>query len=244
MPPHRCINPGGPQHTKTMPKLVRRSASAAAPSYFTKRASSLPYLDTRNSRSNRHIMASSRQLPMPIVTRVTSLSQAHATLQHCWVKLSSFVQDYPTSASTTSSSSSDTTTMATERQRFQTWLEQWEVAFTQFLTISMAAMHGDDIMQSRILKTNHLACTILAADSETTFDNDYNAIVELAGAVLRSRSTGSPGPESNIGGPLTWPPTFTATTLDVLDPLMVVISRCNVDVVRMRAAELLRSRNR
>lgn len=243
MPPHRCRNPGGLQHTKTMPKLIRRSASAV-PSYFTKRTSSLPYLDTRATRSDRHIMAGSRQLPMPIVTRVTSLSQAHATLQHCWVKLSSFVQDYPASGSTTSSSSSDGAAVTMERQRFQTWLEQWEVAFTGFLTVAMAAMYGDDITQSRILKTNHLACTILAADNETTFDNEFNAIVELAGAVLRSRSTGSPSPESNIGGPLTWPPTFTAATLDVLDPLMVVISRCDIDVVRMRAAELLRSRNR
>ncbi|KAK5174278.1 uncharacterized protein LTR77_001358 [Saxophila tyrrhenica] len=188
-----------------------------------------------------------RQLPMPNVTRITSLTQAHATLQHCWVKLSSFVQDYPASASSVSSSSSSSegVTIFAERQRFQSWLEQWEVAFTEFLTNAMAAMNSDNITQSRIMKANHLACTILASDNDTTAERDFNAIVELAAAVLRSRTTDSP-PKSDEDdkAPSTTATTTTTTALDVLDPLMVVISRCNVDVVRTRAAELLRARHR
>jgi hypothetical protein len=155
---------------------------------------------------------------MPNVNRVTSLGQAQATLQHCWTKLSSFVQDYPSSASTASSSDSSSS-VGEERQRFLTWLEKWESAFTEYLTNAMATMNSEDITQSRILKTNHLACTILVADcdpSQAAFEAEFNAIIELATAVLQA------GYSSEH-----MPPTSPSTSLDVIDPLMVVISRCN-----------------
>jgi hypothetical protein len=187
-------------------------------------------------------MSSSRQLPMPNVTRVASLSQAHATLQHCWAKLATFVQDHPSSTSS-SPSSAGSSPIIEERQRFKNWLEQWELAFTDFLTNAMATMHTEDITQSRVLKTNHLACTILAADVDTTppaFESEYNAIVELSGAVLRSRyQARSPqGTESKQAASTS----VTAPGLDVFDPLMVVVAQCNIDSVRTRAAELLRLR--
>jgi hypothetical protein len=187
-------------------------------------------------------MSSSRQLPMPTVTRVASLNQAHATLQHCWAKLATFVQDHPSSTST-SPSSAGSSPILEERQRFKDWLEQWELAFTDFLTNAMATMHTEDITQSRVLKTNHLACTILAADVDTTepaFESEYNAIVELSGAVLKSRyqARSAQGAESKT----TSSTSFTAPGLDVFDPLMVVVAQCNIDSVRTRAAELLRLR--
>lgn len=185
----------------------------------------------------------SRQLPMPNVTRITSLSQAHATLQHCWAKLSSYIQDHP--ATLAAASSGSTSASVTEqRQRFQTWLEQWEAAFTAFLTNAMATMNSDDITQSRILKANHLACTILVANnseaSPSSFEVEFNAIIDLSAAVLRSKeSADSPLSTKSILSEASSASIMT-TNLYVLDPLMLVISRCNKDVIRTRAAELLR----
>jgi hypothetical protein len=203
-------------------------------------------LSTVNIESDRfNIMAAlgSRQLPMPNVTRITSLSQAHATLQHCWVKLSSFIQDHAP-ALATSSSTSATALMTEQRQHFHNWLEQWETAFTVFLTNAMATMNSNDITQSRILKANHLACTVLAAESSSTplspFETEFNAIVELSAAVLRLKDpSDSPLPTNSI---LTQGSSASnaTTNLDVVDPLMLVISRCTKNATRTRAAELLR----
>ncbi len=171
------------------------------------------------------------QLPMPNVSRLTSLNQAHATLQLCSTRLHDFHQSYHSLASPASSAESEIAHL--ERRKLQTWLEQWELAFTDFLTNAMPSMNLDDITESRILKTNHLACIILSAENDHTFEAESNAIVELAEAVLRaggsnsSRTTRTASPIPMTEG------------LGVTRPLMTVISRCGIEGLRTRAAELL-----
>ena len=186
------------------------------------------------------MLSSTRELPMPNVSKLSSLSQAHATLLHCWTKLSRFTRDYPSPSPSPVSSTSpqQTSPIVEERQNFQRWLEQWEVAFTAFLTNAMASMTNEDVTQSRILKTNHLACTILASDADPpafdAFEAEFRAIIELAGAVLRSRYLADSPQDTKANESPTIP-----AGLDVKDPLHVVRSRCNEATIRRRAIELL-----
>ena len=205
--------------------------------YTNKGYSGFRHLQTLESEHKfTRTMTSSRELPMPNVTQISSLGQAHATLLHCWTKLSRTSQESPSSTSSTQSSPSSVTD---EKRHFQKWLEQWELAFSAFLSNSMASMNTEDVTHSRILKTNHLACTILVSDAEPAaldvFEAEFRAIVELAGAVLRSRfQSDSPQDTNSSGGSVP----FTAG-LDVKEPLHVVVSRCNQASLRTRAAELL-----
>ena len=177
-----------------------------------------------------------RELPMPKITKLSSLNQASATLLHCWTKLVRLTQQEQPSPTTPSQPSSP---VVEDRRDFQIWLEHWELAFTAFLSNAMASMTGEDITHSRILKANHLACGIVASDPGTAafdvFEAEFSAIVELAGAVLRSRQLADSAQESRSS---TESPTMT-TTLDVKEPLCVVSSRCTKASIRNRAAELL-----
>ncbi|KAK3115753.1 hypothetical protein LTR53_004573 [Teratosphaeriaceae sp. CCFEE 6253] len=59
----------------------------------------------------------------------------------------------------------------------------------------MPSMGGEDLTLCRVLKANHLACTILTSDAgpdatareSDGFEAEFQAIVELAGAVLDAR---------------------------------------------------------
>lgn len=166
----------------------------------------------------------SRELPMPIVSRITSLIQAQATLQHCLTRLVRSQGD------------------ATERRHFQQWLEQWEQAFTAYLSLHMSAMKNEEITACRILKANHLACTILASEggpdrsSFDVFEAEFQAIVELATAILRSRQqNGTPSTDASIDS------SAASGALDVRDPLRVVAARCDRSNIRAQAVHLLNS---
>ena len=182
-------------------------------------------------------MISSRELPMPHVNKLSSLDQAHATLLHCWAKLSRFVQENTRSRPATWSPVS----LVAERRNFQQWLERWELAFTAFLSNAMASMTSEDVTLSRILKCNHLACTVMAADSDPpmfeVFEAEFRAIIELAGAVLRARHLAD-SPQDTKSNTATSPVTG---GLDVKEPLQVVISTCPQENMRTRASELLSS---
>jgi len=88
-------------------------------------------------------------------------------------------------------------------------------------------MRGDELTRSRILKANHLSCTILASDGRSfnTFDSEFQAIVDLAGAILQTRAPNTLRSDSN--------------TLDVREPLHVVAARCSRVSTRNQAMELL-----
>ncbi|CAK3882399.1 Hypothetical predicted protein [Lecanosticta acicola] len=174
-------------------------------------------------------MGTSRELPMPIVTRITSLGQAQATLQHCATKLSRSWQSNPGRSSPPPSPID-----AYGRRHFQQWLEQWEQAFTAYLSFAMPSMKTEDITQCRVLKANHLSCTILASQGSSfdKFDSEFQAIVELAGAVLQSRRQ---KPNSRSQSPEAF-----SEILDVREPLYVVAARCDRASTRAQAMELIR----
>lgn len=176
-------------------------------------------------------MSSSRELPMPNITRIFSLNQADATLLLCWTKLSKFNQEQTPTYSAWSPNS-----VANERQNFQQWLEQWELAFTAFLSNAMVSMTNDDVMHSRILKSNHLAFTIMVSDTPfDCFEVEFRAIIELAGPVLRWRHV-SDSPQDTRPDKGTMP---VSPGLDVQEPLLAVMSRCTQESLRIRANELL-----
>ena len=183
-----------------------------------------------------------RELPMPTVTRITSLAQAQATLQHCWTKLSGAGLAMTPSHSSPPSSPVDA---LAQRRYCQRWLEQWEHAFTGYLSSAMSGMKGDEIARCRILKANHLACTVLASEggsdpkSFDVFDAEFQAIVELANAVIQSRaSSQSPSRSSSSRSASPTESNAAYSTLDVRDPLQVVISRCNRYAIRNHAVAL------
>lgn len=181
-------------------------------------------------------MSRTRELPMPNVSKFSGLDQAHATLLHCWARLWRFSSEY--NSPSTPSSSSQASPVVEERQQFRRWLDQWEVAFTAYLTNAMPSMSNEDVTESRVLKANHLACVILATEGiPSAVENpeaDLNAIVELAGAVLRIRFLAD-SPQDIRSQPS---PSATSQ-LDVKEPLQVVVSRSNIDSTRARALELL-----
>ncbi|KAK0364587.1 hypothetical protein LTR02_007887 [Friedmanniomyces endolithicus] len=179
---------------------------------------------------------SSRELPVPTISRITSLSQANATLSHCWSKL--WIPDRHTT---------DENWQAQERSQLRIWLENWEKAFTDFLRSTMASMGGEDLTQCRVLKANHLTCTILASDAgpDATpqdfdgFEADFQAIVELAEAVLHARQrTNSPQSAStgSTASPVDSAPH--AGGLDIQAPLYIVMARCSNAGVWDRASRL------
>ena len=180
-------------------------------------------------------MSATRELPMPIVAQLSSLQQAEATLLHCWSRLLRLQSGSPSSASTPQSPISPTE----DRSLYRVWLEQWEVAFTAFLSNTMASMTDNDVRYSRILKANHLGCTILASDaglaSASTFEAESLAIIELAGAVLRSQHSSDSPQDAKVNekGPVL------NTRLSVREPLGVVVSKCYKPSIRTRAGELL-----
>ena len=179
------------------------------------------------------MLAMSRELPMPNVSRIYSLSQAHATLLHCRNRLISFAQECV-------DPKADEAYIGDERRQYQKWLERWEQAFTEYLSATMMSMATEDLTQSRVLKANHLACTVVASDAKPDgsncegFDTEFQAIVELAGAVLQSRQRPN-SPQSATSSESS----ATSQGLDVRDPLYVVTARCNKHTIRHRANELL-----
>ena len=174
------------------------------------------------------LMSQSRELPMPVVSRITSLDQAQATLQHCATRLNKSWQANPARSSPPSSPID-----GNEKRLFQQWLEQWETAFTAYLRAYMSSMKSDDVARSRVLKANHLSCTILASEAGPSmraydiFAADFQAIVELASAVLSSRS------------PSTASASRSTSTLDVREPLYVVVACCDRLPTRNKAVERL-----
>ncbi|KAK3711078.1 hypothetical protein LTR37_009865 [Vermiconidia calcicola] len=183
-------------------------------------------------------ISSSRELPMPNVKRISSLNQAHATLQHCWTKLSTVSQQSPSPSPSPVTYSPHPESRNENKKLYQAWLEQWELAFTAFLSNAMASMTNGDLSQSRILKTNHLACTVVASDLESgfeAFEAEFRAIVELAGAVLRCRYFADSPQDTKSKHDIS----PIAAGLDVREPLRVVL-RCSRNESHNKAAELLR----
>ncbi|KAM3416574.1 hypothetical protein BST61_g8165 [Cercospora zeina] len=178
-------------------------------------------------------LGQSRELPMPVVSQITTLAQAHATLQHCATRLNKSWQGNPARASPPGSPID-----GQEKRHFQRWLEQWEQAFTAYLSLHMSGMKADEVTRSRILKANHLSCTILASEAgprlraDDMLASECQAIVELAHAVVaaRQKSAGSQSPASSSPG---------ASTLDIREPLYVVTACCNRSGLRNKAIELI-----
>lgn len=172
--------------------------------------------------------AQSRELPMPVISRFTSIDQAHATLQHCATRLNNSWQGNPARSSPPSPPID-----GNEKLFFQQWLARWESAFTAYLSVHMSSMSANDVTQSRTLKANHLSCTILASDAGPSkreygiFTAEFQAIVELANAVISLRP-----PRSRSPAPVT-------SALDMCEPLYVVIACCDRMSTRNKAIELL-----
>ncbi|KAK4554791.1 hypothetical protein LTR86_008293 [Recurvomyces mirabilis] len=180
------------------------------------------------------IMFNSRELPVPTVPSITSLNQAHATLLHCWNRIwKSGIAAIP-GQTTQEKPILD----FTERRELCEWLEKWEKAFTEYLATAMTSMGQQDLTQCRVLKANHLGCTILASGSEVwpestfMFEDEFRAIIELAGAVLQARETMSPQ-SASTASPVE--PTPQTSGLDVHMPLSIVIMRCQHAAIRERA---------
>jgi len=182
-------------------------------------------------------MFNSRELPIPTVPNITSLNQAHATLLHCRDRLwKSGIARIP-GQNTQDKPASD----IVESRGLCEWLERWEKAFTEYLATAVSSMGQQDLTQCRVLKANHLGCTIIASDhyvgpeSTVKFEDEFRAIIELAEAVLQARETMSPQSASTASPVERTPQT---SGLDVQTPLSIVLSRCPDGETRERAHRL------
>jgi len=204
--------------------------------------STRPRIETRSP--NKSDMESfSRDLPMPSVSRITSLNQAHATLLHCCNKLARFEQCCQPQTSTPSSPVIQNT-QAEERRAFRQWLQRWESAFSQFLSTYASGMSSEDLSQCRILKANHIACNIVASNARPgtlefdAYEQDFQAIIDLATSVLQTRQRiQSSSPLSAASTPDVGPRAVAG--LDVRDPLCILLASCRKQVLRTRANDLL-----
>lgn len=211
----------------------------------------IPLESSRSSRlrmetipSNKFDMESfSRDLPMPSVSRITSLNQAHATLLHCCNKLARFEQCCQPQTSTPSSPVLQNT-QADERSVFRQWLQRWESAFSQFLSTYASGMSNEDLSECRILKANHIACNIVASNARPgtlefdLYEQDFQAIIDLATSVLQTRQRiQSSSPLSAASTPDAAPRAVAG--LDVRDPLCILLASCRKQVLRNRANDLL-----
>lgn len=181
-----------------------------------------------------------RELPMPNVTKFSDFNQAQATLLHCFNRLTRYQQ------SSEHINIDHDERMDRERQDCRQWLDKWEKVFTEFLSTSMMGADPDFVTQCRVLKANHLACSILASDASEPFssspkpDHDFAAIVDLASAVLQSRHIET-SPVSAACSSRAKP---TTPGLDVRDPLRLVVARCPHPRFRSRANDLLKAWDR
>lgn len=169
---------------------------------------------------------------MPTMTKITSLTQAHATLCHGWNRLWSCENQ-----------AGNRQALAEERRHLREWLDAWERAFTEYLSYAMAVMAGDELTQCRVLKANHLTCVVLASDSPASasahdfdvFEAEFRAIVDLAGAVLQARGRNNTPQSASTASPVESP---VMGGLDVQSPIWVVLSRCSNAAIWERANRL------
>lgn len=171
-------------------------------------------------------------LPLPVVGKLRSIDQAHSILALTWNKLLLYLQDFPVTAPAAVVAKCN----AQKVNYFRPWLNQWEVAFADFLKWGRPLMSEQDLARCMILKANHLAIVILGSvynDDFEAFESEFRGIVELSAAVLtKSRVPGLPtAPPAKV--------TYCSFSMCTTDPLYVTMTRTTNDDLRKRAIELL-----
>lgn len=168
---------------------------------------------------------------MPAATKACSTEQAQATLQLCANKLKSRMRIWTEARNSSSSWTSHDFTA--EGRQFNAWLESWESAFSTLLAQAMPSMREEDVERCRILKANHLGCSVQASllangDREST-ERDALAILGLASAVLTrpSSSHSDVEPQQRPG------------VMSMAEPLEVVAGYSSSATLRSNASRLL-----
>jgi hypothetical protein len=178
-----------------------------------------------------------RELPMPAVRSSCTLVQAEATLQLCSNRLKNHFRRLIDSDHL----SIDTAIILAEMRRYQSWLEQWEMAFSAQLAVAMPTMTQVEIKKCRVIKANHLSTSIMASIAgvkESDFEPflpEFRAIIGLAAATLEADNTPDISPKSIVDKTM-----IAATTeMTIADPLRVTVYCCNDPLIRSRASKLL-----
>lgn len=181
--------------------------------------------------------------PLPAVNRIRSLDHAHLTLHAAMNNNMRYSQRFHPDASADHHAISH----AKKTLRYAPWYEQWEAAFSRWLSQNHDTLTNLDRKRAMVLKANQLVGTMLATVDQRAgpaaydrFESEFRAIVELSREVL----TDFPCP------PL---PTLTAgnsslpyfsCSLWVTDPLFMAVSRCRNPGIRQAAFALLRQNPR
>lgn len=132
---------------------------------------------------------------------------------------------------------------------FVPWLESWESAFSELLARTRAQMIPSERRAAMILKAHHLVAEILSqvdlSQGDLAWDaflGKFAAIVNLATAVLEDTKRSVP-PLADGSRQLSGTSSSTMATLDssleIVDPLYEVVSRCRDPIVRRQALGIL-----
>ncbi|EGP86619.1 uncharacterized protein MYCGRDRAFT_110011 [Zymoseptoria tritici IPO323] len=129
--------------------------------------------------------------PLPPIDFIFSLEHAHNTLHTALNSVMRFMQGFHPTAPKQQIAA----TMAEKYLRYSPWFQQWESAFTSFLSDQRDYMSNMDLKRAMVLKANHLVGTMLAAVDQSAgpvaydaYESEFRAIVDLAREVLASFS--------------------------------------------------------
>lgn len=182
-------------------------------------------------------------LYLPDLDTIYTLDEANDTLYLVYSNILIFHQSLRAYCP---SPTDDLSAAATQKHlRFSPWLKLWEQAFATFLFRESASLSHEDMQKAKVLKANHLLCTVLARVDTTAgfwawepFTPEFKAIVDLAAAVLNAehRSTASECAGRRAG--IEHVPCM-SSGLWIADPLYVCLSRCTEPEFRRQAAGLL-----
>lgn len=177
-------------------------------------------------------------LPLPDVDAIHSLSHASRILHVIYTNL--LLYQHNASAYLFGA---DVTTAgpAQKHLRFAPWLRNWERRFADFLFRHSRTLSHAQMQHAKVLKANHLLCTILASVDTARgwagwepFTGEFKAILDLAAAVLTPETMGK---AAELGGTEGMP--VMSFGLWIAEPLFVCLSRCTEPELRRQAAGLL-----
>lgn len=179
-----------------------------------------------------------RFTPLPDVAFIFTLDHAHNALH---MGLNSIMRFMQTLVSTPTKEEA-ALNMAEKHTRYASWFQQWELAFSTFITSNRATMSDTDLKRAMVLKANHLVGTMLASVDQSAgpiaydpYENEFKAIVDLSREVLATFS--APPLPTLSRGPGAAP--YLSFSLWVTDPLWMAISRCRNPGIRQAAFTLL-----
>ena len=174
--------------------------------------------------------------PLPDFEEICSLAQADSILHNAYISILAFSQQCHPMLDHTQIVEK----MKQKQVLFMPGLNAWKQKFGAFLFRQSNNLSHDDMQHAKILKANHLNCSILARFDLSlgrpgweSFENDFKSVVDLSASAMKTYSNPSKTDVTAFQVP------FMSFGLFITEPLYICMARCPSRNLRRQAAELL-----